>query len=143
MTENDSVKQQNPQNNGHTGNGTKTGSVLAIVFGAVISVVLLGAVIYSLDRRSTMYSKVAVLKEELGHAEAENVRLQTELESKISAKNVEDYAENVLGLTKIDSSQIKYIEIQTDDVVNIPQQDDGLISKIKNFFDRCVEYFRG
>ncbi len=61
MTENGSVKRQNPKNNGHTGNGSKTSSVLSIVFGAVIAFLLLGAVIYSLDRRSTLYSKVAVL----------------------------------------------------------------------------------
>ena len=67
-----------------------------------------------------MYSKVSSLTNELTYAKAENVRLQTELESKISAKNVEEYAENVLGMKKIDPSQIKYIEIQTDDVVSIP-----------------------
>lgn len=143
MAENDSVKHQDRKADSHTGGESKTGSVISIVFIAVLAAALLGTVIYSLDRRNTIYSKVAVLNDELTQAEAENVRLQTELESKISAKNVEDYAENVLGMTKIDSSQIKYIEIQTDDVVNIPEQDDGLIAKIKKFFDRCVEYFRG
>ena len=75
--------------------------------------------------------------------EAENVRLQSELESRMSAKNVEDYAENELGMRKIDSSQIKYIRIQTDDVVDIPQQDEGILAKVRAFFDSCVEYFRG
>lgn len=122
---------------------TKSGSVLSIVLVSVLAVILLGLVIYSLDRRSTMYSEVAALNNELTLAQAENVRLQSELEGEISAKNVEDYAENVLGMQKIDSSQIKYIEIQTDDVVNIPEQDEGILDKIGNFFDSCVEYFRG
>ncbi len=122
---------------------TKSGAVLSIVLVSVLAVILLGLVIYSLDRRSTMYSEVAALNNELTLAQAENVRLQSELEGKISAKNVEDYAENVLGMQKIDSSQIKYIEIQTDDVVNIPEQDEGILDKIGNFFDSCVEYFRG
>lgn len=147
MAEQDSVI-QNDDKKGHSQGGsgraeTKFGSVIAIIFVAALAALLLGTVIYSLDRRNTMYSRVAALNEELTYAEAENVRLQTELESKISAKNVEDYAENVLGMKKIDSSQIKYIEIQTDDVVSIPEQDDGLIAKIKKFLDRCVEYFRG
>ncbi|MBR5512998.1 MAG: cell division protein FtsL [Ruminococcus sp.] len=129
---------KNPQ-----GNETGLGSVLSIIFIAALAAVLFGTVIYSLDRRNTVYSKVAELSNELTYAKAENVRLQTELESKISAKNVEDYAENVLGMKKIDPSQIKYIEIQTDDVVSIPEQDEGLVTKIKNFFDYCVEYFRG
>lgn len=148
MDERDSVK---PQSRGEVslsqeGSGrteSKIKAVLSIILISALAVVLFGTVIYSLDRRSTMYSRVSALNEELTLAEAENVRLQSELESKISAKNVEDYAENVLGMQKIDSSQIKYIEIQTDDVVNIPQQDEGLIAKIKKFFERCVEYFRG
>ena len=147
MAEQDSVIQNDDKkghSQGESGRAeTKFGSVIAIIFVAALAALLLGTVIYSLDRRNTMYSRVAALNEELTYAEAENVRLQTELESKISAKNVEDYAENVLGMKKIDSSQIKYIEIQTDDVVSIPEQDDGLIAKIKKFLDRCVEYFRG
>lgn len=122
---------------------TKIGSVLTIIAVSALAVVMLGAVIYSFDRRNTMYNRVSDLNNELNLAEAENVRLQSELDSKMSAKNVEDYAENVLGMQKIDSSQIQYIEIQTDDVVNIPQQDESLIAKIKRFFDACVEYFRG
>ncbi len=148
MAEHNSAIEQNDAKNSHSkkdpqGNETGLGSVLSIIFIAALAAVLFGTVIYSLDRRNTVYSKVASLNNELTYARAENVRLQTELESKISAKNVEDYAENVLGMKKIDPSQIKYIEIQTDDVVSIPEQDEGLIAKIKKFFDYCVEYFRG
>ena len=121
----------------------KSGSVLTIILVSALAVVLLGTVIYSLNRRNTMYSKVSSLNNELNLAEAENVRLQSELESQMSAKNIEDYAENVLGMKKIDSSQIKYIEIQTDDVVNIPQRDESILGKVKSFFEHCVEYFRG
>lgn len=121
----------------------KTGSLFSIVLVSALAVIMLGTVIYSLDRRNTIYNKVSSLNSELNLAQAENVRLQSELDSKMSAKNVEDYAENVLGMQKIDSSQIQYIEIQTDDVVNIPEQDESLLAKLKRFFDNCVEYFRG
>jgi cell division protein FtsL len=121
----------------------KSGSLFNIILVSALAFVMLGTVIYSLDRRNTMYSKVSALNTELELAEAENVRLQSELESKMSAKNVEDYAENELGMKKIDSSQIKYIEIQTDDVVSIPKQNEGVLAKVREIFDRCVEYFRG
>lgn len=120
----------------------RRGSVLQIILISVAAVIVLGSVIYTLDRRNTVYNKVSALNRQLNLAEAENVRLQSELESKMSAKNVEDYAEEV-GMQKIDSSQIKYIKIQTNDVVNIPKQEEGIPAKIKGFFDRCVEYFRG
>lgn len=121
----------------------KTGSVFTIILVSVLAALLLGSVIYSLDRRNTVYNKVADKTNELNLIEAEYVRLQSELESRMTAKNVEDYAENVLGMQKIDSSQIEYIKIQTDDVVNIPEAEENLIQKIKGLFDKCVEYFRG
>lgn len=139
-------KQKNPKkkpNINMSNTETKSGSVFSIIVVSALAVVMFGAVIYSFDRRNTMYNKVSALNNELNIAEAENVRLQSELDSKMSAKNVEDYAENVLGMQKIDSSQIQYIEIQTDDVVNIPQQDESLLAKLKRLFDACVEYFRG
>jgi cell division protein FtsL len=124
-------------------NEARSGSIISIIFVSLLAAALLGSVIYSLDRRNTMYNKVAAMDEKLKSAAAENVRLQSELESKMSAKNIEEYAENVLGMEKIDSTQIEYIKIQTDDVVTIPEQEKGLIAKIKSFFDKCVEYFRG
>lgn len=124
-------------------NDAKTGSVFTIILVSVLAAILLGSVIYSLDRRNTVYNTVASKTNELNLIEAENVRLLSELESRMTAKNVEDYAENVLGMQKIDSSQIEYIKIQTDDVVNIPEPEESVIKKIKNLFDKCVEYFRG
>ena len=37
----------------------------------------------------------------------------------------------------------EHIKTQTGDVVTIPEQENGLIAKIKSLFDKCVEYFRG
>ena len=122
---------------------SRIGSVFNIILVSMIATSLLGAVIYTLDRRNTVYNTVTSMNKELSLLEAENVRLQSELESKMSAKNVEEYAENVLGMKKMDSSQIKYIKIQTDDVVNIPEREKGITAKLKGFFDACVEYFRG
>lgn len=121
----------------------KSGSVITIIMISVVAALLLGAVVFSLDKRNTMYNKVAALNTELGIVQDENVRLQSELESRISAQKVEDYAINELGMRKIDSSQITYIKIQTDDVVNIPEQEEGIIARITGFLEECVEYFRG
>ena len=133
----------NENNSGNSGGNSKVGSVLAIIFISVLAAALLGAVIYSLDKRNTLYNKVSTLNTELHLAEAQNAILQSELESQMSAKNVEDYAENVLGMRKIDSSQIEYIKIRTGDVVTIPEKKESIFTRVKNFFDECVEYFRG
>ncbi len=141
------AKTSNTSNTANTGNknggNSKFGSVLAIIFISLLAAALLGAVIYSLDKRNTLYNQVSSLNNQLHLAEAENVRLQSELESQMSAKNVEDYAENVLGMRKIDSSQIEYIKIRTGDVVTIPEKKESVLTRVRNFFDECVEYFRG
>jgi len=121
----------------------RSGSLINIILISVLAALLLSTVIYSLDKRNTMYNKVSSKNQELSMTEAENVRLRSELESRVSAKNVEDYAKNELGMLKIDSSQIKYIKIQTGDVVNIPEQEETVWTKVKGFFESCVEYFRG
>ena len=137
------AKTSNTSNTGNkNGGNSKFGSVLAIIFISLLAAALLGAVIYSLDKRNTLYNQVSSLNQ-LHLAEAENVRLQSELESQMSAKNVEDYAENVLGMRKIDSSQIEYIKIRTGDVVTIPEKKESVLTRVRNFFDECVEYFRG
>ena len=125
-----------------TKNEARSGSLITIIFVSVLAAALLGSVIYSLDKRNTMYNKVFALNEKLENTAAENVRLQSELEGKVSAKRIEEYAAS-LGMEKINTSQINYIKIQTGDVVTIPEQEKGLISKIKSFFDKIVEYFRG
>ena len=120
----------------------RSGSVFKIIFVSLLAAALLGSVIYSLDKRNTAYNKVSALQEKLDSTAAENVRLQSELDGKMSAKSIEEYAKS-LGMEKINSTQIKYIQIQTGDVVTIPEQEKGIIAKIKSFFDKCVEYFRG
>ncbi|MBR0511494.1 MAG: hypothetical protein IJJ81_02835 [Ruminococcus sp.] len=125
-----------------TKNEARSGSVFKIIFVSLLAAALFGSVIYSLDKRNTAYNQVSALQEQLDSVAAENVRLQSELDGKMSAKSIEEYAKSI-GMEKIDSTQIKYIQIQTGDVVTIPEQEKGIIAKIKSFFDKCVEYFRG
>ncbi|MGN1107501.1 MAG: hypothetical protein ACI4RH_12695 [Huintestinicola sp.] len=75
--------------------------------------------------------------------EQENVSMITRLEQKSSQKVVEDYAENVLGMQKLDNAQVEYISLESGNKVEIPQQDTSILRKIKNAFDSFVEYLRG
>ena len=137
----DNRSEQNPKIQ-TTKNEARSGSVFKIIFVSLLAAALFGSVIYSLDKRNTAYNQVSALQEQLDSVAAENVRLQSELDGKMSAKTIEEYAKSI-GMEKIDSTQIKYIQIQTGDVVTIPEQEKGIIAKIKSFFDKCVEYFRG
>ena len=58
---------------------SKNGSVLTIIFVSLMAAVLFGSVIYTLDSRNTVYNKVTSLNKQLSLAEAENVRMQSEI----------------------------------------------------------------
>jgi len=121
----------------------RKGSALSILFVSIFVAALLSSVIYSLDRKNELYNQISAKKTELEELEAENIRLQSERDSNMTLKNVEEYAEDVLGMQKLDKSQIEYIQIQTEDVVKIPAVKENMWIKIKNMFTDCVEYLRG
>lgn len=73
----------------------------------------------------------------------EQVRLETALESKMSVQNIEDIAQNKLGLTKMDRSQIVYIKLAPEDVVELAEESapegsilDKTIAKIKEYLSK-------
>lgn len=92
---------------------------------------------------SKMYRQISSAQENLEIIQSENVRLQSELESKMTLKNVEEYVVDVLGLQKLNNSQIEYVETQTDDIVEIPEEEQNFFVRIKDEFDKFVEYIFG
>ena len=56
---------------------------------------------------------------------------------------MEEYAEQELGLQQLDQSQIEYIQLQTDDSVEIPDEEKNLFVRIKDKFESFMEYLKG
>ncbi|NLP26637.1 MAG: hypothetical protein GX365_04740 [Clostridiales bacterium] len=121
----------------------KKGSAPKVFIGAIFALSLLFLVIYGKVETSTIYKEVSEANRQLEELQSEKNRMQVEIEAEMSLKNVEDYAENVLGLKKLDKSQIEYIQIQTDDVVEIPEEEENIFIKIKNTFNEFMEYILG
>lgn len=119
------------------------GSKIAVFFLTIVAVLICSTVVITLDRRNRVYSEITSANAQLATLQAENVRIRSELDAKVSIKNIEDYAENVLGMTKIDNSQIEYIKIQNSDVINVPEKEKSIFAKVGNFIEKCVEYLKG
>jgi 3-oxoacyl-[acyl-carrier-protein] synthase III len=92
---------------------------------------------------AAIHTEINNLNSQVDILRSENVRMQTEIESKSALKSVEDYAENVLGMQKLDKSQIEYLSIENGNVVDIPESNENIFVKIKNAFENFVEYIRG
>lgn len=122
----------------------KRGTVIKIIFVAVAIMALLYTLLDGNVQTNKMYRLVAEENTLYEDAKSENVRLKSVLEGKMTLKNVEEYAEKVLGLRKLDNSQIKYIQTQKDDTVEIAEEEDkGFFATIKEKFTGFLEYIFG
>ncbi|MBR1555719.1 MAG: cell division protein FtsL [Oscillospiraceae bacterium] len=118
-------------------------SVVKVILCAIVCFALLAAVILSNVQQLQLTSEITAKQKLYTDMQSENVRMQTELAGKTSNKNVQEYAENVLGMHVLNPSQVEYIQIQTDDVVEIPEEEQNLFVRIKSAFDSFTAYMRG
>ncbi len=94
-------------------------------------------------READLYNELSTTTAQLELINSENVKMQSEIQSMTSKQNVENYAEDVLGLEKIDSSQIEYISVQQDAVLQTTEEKSNIFVKIKDKFDDFAEYIMG
>lgn len=119
------------------------GSAPRIIVLALAAGLLLGLVIYGKVENAAIHSEISAETKRVDILRSENVRMQTEIESKTALKSVEEYAVNVLGMQKLDKSQIEYLSLENGNVVDIPDNSDNLFVRIKHAFEDFVEYLRG
>ncbi len=121
----------------------KRGSASKVFLFAISVFFICFALLSAKVETSKIYRQISSANHNLESVQSENVRLQSELESKMTLKNVEEYAVKVLGLQKLNNSQTKYVETQIDDVVEIPEEEKNIFVKVKDNFDKLVEYIFG
>ncbi|HIU69347.1 MAG TPA: hypothetical protein IAD23_05245 [Candidatus Scubalenecus merdavium] len=54
--------------------------------------------------------EVSSIEDDISYAQAENTQLTSTLDSMVSLSEIDDYAVNVLGMTKVQASQVRYID---------------------------------
>jgi len=85
--------------------------VAAVMLGLMCLQISAGAKRYELSRQiADVESKIEVEK-------SENVRLSAELNSITSIGKIDDYATKILGMSKIESYQVEYIQLTEGDKV--------------------------
>ena len=114
----------------------KRGAALKVFIAGILALLMFSVIINS-------YVQLTEANAELNTLRSENVRMQTELEGKASISNIKDYAEQHLGLQKLDQSQIQYIDIQTEDTVEIDGEEQNIFVRLKHKFEDIVAYLRG
>lgn len=92
---------------------------LAILGVAVLLLAMISTLLYGRIKVDELDRKIQSKKNEIKSAQSENVRLNTTLDSMISLKNVEEYAQNNLGMVKMDNHQIEYIDLSGEDKASV------------------------
>lgn len=126
-----------------TTNNNQKGTVVKGFVTAVFVMIIFCFFIYTKVEVNEIYNEIASTKKNIELLTSENVRMQSELEAKMSMKNVEDYAENMLGLTKLSKSQIVYMEVQADSVVEVTPENESVFVTIRDKVNNLLEYILG
>ncbi len=87
--------------------------VLEFVVVAALCMAFIAPNIFSRVKVNELNGQVVAMSKQLNEMKSENTRLSMELKSKISVTNVQDYAENVLGMVKRDRYQVYYFDIES------------------------------
>ena len=118
-------------------------NTLRIVLIAVAAVALIGMMIYGKVQTNEIYTEISTLQAQYDDITARNVSMRSEMEGKMTVKNIEEYAENVLGLKPLDQSQIQYIQLQTEDEVTITEPESNWLVTLNDFLSGIKNFFAG
>ena len=109
----------------------------------ILTGVLIGTVIYGRVQTNEVYTKIAALQQEYDDLTARNISMRSEMESKMTVKKIEEYAEDVLGLRPLNQSQIEYIQMQTEDEVTVSEPEDNFFVTVNDYLVSIWEFLRG
>lgn len=137
--------QEQPQNNiQHKANANKKSPIfplIEILVPAIVAVVVLAGVISNQIDMSRLTAEQSKMSAQLSQLQDECTNLEAQLAARTSVTAVEDYAENTLGLTKLDKSQVEFVEVPVDSVSEVVKKEEkGFFASIKDWFESVKEY---
>ncbi len=104
--------------------------LVAILFVAMFSTVPYGRLV--INELNMQYSAANA---ELNELKSEGIRMQSELESKVSLKTIEEIAVTEYGMVKPDSSQVGYIKLNGENKIETTAHQETLAAKVAEFVD--------
>ena len=115
------------------------GTVIKFMLLAAVAAGSLGMLLSSNAQITDIHSEITKEQNKLADLEQENRRMIAAIEEKSSQKTVEEYVENVLGMKKLDRSQIEYITLDSANVAQITEKDDNIFKEIARYFEGLSE----
>lgn len=101
-----------------------------VIVTALFLVVVLGYMLYSRAMLTEINEDINSYRKQLTTLQAEYTRLDMEAQSRMSLKNIEEYARDVLGMDKLSQHQVEYVPLQTGDEIRVASQTGGLWQRL-------------
>lgn len=119
---------------------TRSAMKIAMVMFAIVAMVVVTLCSYA--KLTELNRQLANRCNELEEAKSEVTRLSTELEAKMSLRNIEEYATQRLGMASFDKSQITYVELSQGDKVELTEESPNKtwIDEIEEAISNVQEY---
>ncbi len=97
----------------------KTVAPVKLILGVLLVITVASVMIYSQVVLTELTAEVNSYQSKMTDLDAEYMRLNGELEASTSIKKLEEAAESQLGLSKIDSSQVEYVNLTGFDDITV------------------------
>ncbi len=116
-------------------------SLITLITLSIFASVIMLSMVVSQIEVSRLTREQSELSQQLSQLQRECTDLEAQLASKTGITAVEDYAENTLGLTKLDKAQVEFVEIPVPTVSEvIEKEEEGFFTSVKNWVDSVKEY---
>lgn len=120
---------------------SRSGSKFKLAVSALAIFAALFLVNFYDTKRDDVSRQVEVLESELASVKDDNELLRGKLDSTVNIGYIEQYAAENLGMTKISSSQKKYIGYNPEGLIEVDNDEaSGFIGAVKKWFSDLMEY---
>ena len=120
---------------------SRSGSKLKLFAVTAVALGALWAVNVQFTKVDDIARKVEDQRALLAEAQEENSLLQSRLDSKANISYIEEYAANELGMTKVTNSQINYLDVNTENLIEVtPENNGSIFSAVADWFGDLLEY---
>ncbi len=85
--------------------------IVKIAIVSILSLAMLFGILYNFAQKNELIHEISQLETDLSVAQSESTRLNSELDSLVSMSMIDQYAVEQLGMTKMKSNQIRYIDV--------------------------------
>ena len=109
------------------------------VLSIAIAISMIIGVVYTNSCITEITTGITDVQKQITERESEKAYLTFTLESRMSLNDIENYAVNVLGMVKMDSAQVEYVEVESENKVELNQNNLG--NKIEEAVQPVLSYF--